>query len=64
MAASRDQAARVLRQEAAEQAGGNAAIENSALHAEQPRGQMAEEAKRRYVIGDPYYAPIVDDFAW
>lgn len=47
MAASRDQAARVLRQEAAEQAGGNAAIENSALHAEQPRGQMAEEAKRR-----------------
>ena len=47
MAASRDQAARVLRQEAAEQAGGNAAIENSALLAEQPRGQMAEEAKRR-----------------
>jgi hypothetical protein len=21
-------------------------------------------AKRRYVIGDPYLAPIVDDFAW
>ncbi|WP_375159075.1 HlyD family efflux transporter periplasmic adaptor subunit [Bradyrhizobium sp. RDT46] len=47
MAASRDQAARVLRQQAAEQAGANAAIENSALLAEQPRGQMAEEAKRR-----------------
>jgi hypothetical protein len=24
----------------------------------------AGEAKRRYVFGDPYLAPIVDDFAW
>jgi hypothetical protein len=24
----------------------------------------AGQAKRRYVYGDPYYAPIVDDFAW
>jgi len=47
MAASRDQAARVLRQEAAEHAGGNATIENSAPLAEQLRDQKAEEAKRR-----------------
>lgn len=24
----------------------------------------AGQAKRRYVIGDPYLAPIVDDFPW
>jgi hypothetical protein len=24
----------------------------------------AGEAKRRYVYGDPYLAPIVDDFVW
>ena len=24
----------------------------------------AGQAKRRYVFGDPYLAPIVDDFAW
>jgi hypothetical protein len=24
----------------------------------------AGQAKRRYVIGDPYLAPIVDDFVW
>lgn len=24
----------------------------------------AGQAKRRYVFGDPYYAPIVDDFPW
>jgi hypothetical protein len=24
----------------------------------------AGQAKRRYVINDPYLAPIVDDFAW
>ncbi|WP_375307354.1 HlyD family secretion protein [Bradyrhizobium sp. A11] len=47
MAASRDQAARVLRQEAAEQAGGNAAIENSAPVTEHLRGERVEEAKRR-----------------
>ncbi|MDD1535024.1 MULTISPECIES: HlyD family secretion protein [unclassified Bradyrhizobium] len=47
MAASRDQAARVLRQEAAEQAGGNAAIESSAPVAEHLRGERVEEAKRR-----------------
>ena len=26
--------------------------------------QSAGQAKRRYVFGDPYLAPIVDDFAW
>jgi len=25
---------------------------------------QAGQAKRRYVIGDPYLAPIVDDFVW
>ncbi len=47
MAVSRDQAARVLRQEAVEeQAGGNAASETTPL-AEQLRAHVAEEAKRR-----------------
>jgi hypothetical protein len=26
--------------------------------------EAAGEAKRRYVFGDPYLAPIVDDFPW
>ncbi|TQF43419.1 hemolysin D [Bradyrhizobium sp. UNPF46] len=48
MAVSRDQAARVLRQEAVEEhAGGDAAIEGSAPLAEQLRAHVAEEAKRR-----------------
>ncbi|MEY9359077.1 membrane fusion protein (multidrug efflux system) [Bradyrhizobium yuanmingense] len=47
MAASRDQTARVLRQEAVEdQAGGDAGSEASALPAEQLRTHVAEEAKR------------------
>ncbi|MGL9621270.1 HlyD family secretion protein [Bradyrhizobium sp. U531] len=47
MAVSRDQAARVLRQEAVEeQAGGNAASETTPL-AEQLRAHVVEEAKRR-----------------
>ncbi|UPK37569.1 HlyD family secretion protein [Bradyrhizobium sp. 186] len=51
MATSRDQAARVLRQEAAEttpeQAGGEVATEKSAALAEQLRSHVAEETKRR-----------------
>ena len=47
MAASRDQTARVLRQEAVEgQAGGDPGSEASALPAEQLRPHVAEEAKR------------------
>ncbi|MCA1392405.1 HlyD family secretion protein [Bradyrhizobium sp. IC3123] len=47
MAASRDQTARVLRQEAVEdQAGGDAGSEASALPAEQLRPHVAEETKR------------------
>ena len=47
MAVSRDQAARVLRQEAAEdRAGGDAASETSAPPAEQLRAHVAEETKR------------------
>ena len=50
MAVSRDQAARVLRPEAAEEeAGGNAASETSTPLAEQLRAHAAEEAKRRTV---------------
>jgi hypothetical protein len=26
--------------------------------------QSSGLAKQRYVVGDPYLAPIVDDFAW
>jgi membrane fusion protein (multidrug efflux system) len=51
MAVSRDQAARVLRQEAVEttpeQAGSEAATEKSAALAEQLRSHVAEETKRR-----------------
>ncbi|MDD1529595.1 hemolysin D [Bradyrhizobium sp. WBOS7] len=59
MAASRDQAARVLRQEAAEQAGGNAAIENSAPVTEHLRGERVEEAKRR--PAEALEKPATDD---
>ncbi|AWL94448.1 MULTISPECIES: HlyD family secretion protein [Bradyrhizobium] len=48
MAVSRDQAARVLRQETVEEhADGDAAIENAAPLAEQLRSHVAEEARRR-----------------
>lgn len=59
MAVSRDQAARVLRQEAVEEhAGGDAAIENSAPLAEQLRTHVAEEAKRR--TGETPEKPVTD----
>ncbi|MET4800089.1 HlyD family secretion protein [Bradyrhizobium sp. LB11.1] len=47
MATSRDQAARVLRQEAGETASGEAATGTSAVLADQLRSHVAEETKRR-----------------
>ena len=59
MAVVRDQAARVLRQEAVEEhAGGAAALEQAAPLAEQLRSQMAEEAKRR--TGEAPEKPVTD----
>lgn len=61
MAVSRDQAARVLRQEAlemtAEQAGSDATTGKSAALAEQLRSHVAEEAKRR---GEAPEKPVTD----
>jgi membrane fusion protein (multidrug efflux system) len=59
MAVSRDQAARVLRQEAVEEhADGNDALENSAPLAEQLRAHVVEEAKRR--TGEAPEKPMTD----
>jgi membrane fusion protein (multidrug efflux system) len=62
MAVSRDQAARVLRQEAVEttpeQAGSEAATEKPAALAEQLRSHVAEETKRR--TGDAPEKPVTD----
>ncbi|UCF50935.1 MAG: HlyD family secretion protein [Bradyrhizobium sp.] len=61
MAVSRDQAARVLRQEAVEttpeQAGSDATTEKSAALAEQLRAHVAEEARRR---GEVTEKPVTD----
>lgn len=60
MATSRDQAARVLRQEAVEtsSANGEAALEKSAVLAEQLRSHVAEETKRR--TGEVPEKPVTD----
>lgn len=62
MAVSRDQAARVLRQEAVEttpeQAGSDVTTEKPAALAEQLRSHVAEEAKRR--TGEAPEKPVTD----